>query len=62
MPQELASKARVVEDVLAAMQAEERAKLDAQHEARIYRGRMAELEVSCRGRHAPPCQAGGPLR
>ena len=34
-----------MEDVLAAMQAEERAKLDAQHEARVYRARLAELEV-----------------
>ena len=43
--QELENKARVMEDVLAAMQAEERAKLDAQHEARVYRARLAELEV-----------------
>jgi hypothetical protein len=44
--QELESKSRIVEDVLAAMQAEERAKLDAQQEARMYRARASELEVS----------------
>ena len=43
--QELENKARMMEDVVAAMQAEERAKLDAQHEARVYRARLAELEV-----------------
>ena len=43
-----------MEDVLAAMQAEERAKLDAQHEARMYRARLAELEVRQLIGHAVP--------
>eukprot|EP00891_Asterochloris_glomerata_P005567 jgi/Astpho2/5567/Aster-02825 len=48
---ELENKARVMEDVLAAMQAEERAKLDAQHEARVYRARLAELELTLTDSH-----------
>ncbi|KAK9803426.1 hypothetical protein WJX72_011695 [[Myrmecia] bisecta] len=43
---ELESKSRMVADVVAAMQAEEKAKLEAQQEAQQYRRRAADLEAN----------------
>lgn len=48
--QEVASKSRMVEDVVAALRNEEAAKLAAQHDAQAARTRIHQLEV-----HFPPC-------